>query len=115
MLINKPAVTPKEGDVITVRLVSGEEIIATLVGEGTDGLTVKSPISAVMQATASGEIGLAFAPFLASSEEFPEVVFPLHAIAMRPVKTRDDVAKGYKSATKPASAIIQPNRDLFIP
>lgn len=106
----------KKEDVVTLRLVSGDEVVGQLVDlSGHGSVTLRYPISAVMQPTRSGEIGLAFGPFIASIEEESEVEFPATAILTRPVKTRDDVAKGYREATKPKSAIIQPPKGLIVP
>jgi hypothetical protein len=114
MIIKK---LPKPDDIVTIRLVSGDEVVGKLMATDRDAadVTLLQPIAAVMQPTRDGHLTLAFAPFLASTDETAEVTFPATAILCRPMLTRKDVADGYTKTVEPASAIIQPPKGLFIP
>lgn len=110
MLINKD--NPKLNDVVSIRLVSGDEIVGRLLDSaGNNDVRLSRPIAAVMQ-PAGRDLGLAFAPFMATASDIADVTFPASAVLCRPVKTRDDIAKGYTQATSP---IIQPETGLIVP
>jgi hypothetical protein len=111
MIIKK---LPKPDDIVTIRLVSGDEVVGKLTVINDKSVTLLQPIAAIMQPTRDGGLTLAFAPFLASTEETAEVTFPDTAILTRPILTRKDVADGYNKTVNP-SAIIQPPKGLLIP
>ncbi len=101
----------KIGDVVSLRLCSGEEVIGRLVSNLPNEIRIRRPIMAIMQPTGRGDFGLAFGPFMASAADIDEVVFPIGSLICRPVATRDDVASGYKQATSP---ILTPDKSLII-
>lgn len=90
------------GDAVSIRLVSGEEIIGTMKEENVATVTLSRPLTIVMQATGRGEMGLSFGPFMASGPEIvEEVTFSIAALICMPIKTREDVASGYKKTVSP--------------
>jgi hypothetical protein len=100
------------GDVVSIRLVSGEEIIGTLKNETAISVTLTRPLTVVMQATGRGEVGLSFGPFMASGPEMVEsVTFQTNAMICMPIRSRKDVADGYKKTVSP---IMTPNTGLVI-
>lgn len=67
--------TLKSNDVVTIKLVSGEEVIGYYVGEDAEGVTLRKPVVPVP--TGQGSVGLA--PFIMSSDYLqggnPEIKF----------------------------------------
>lgn len=109
MLVSKD--TPKVGDVVSILLVSGAEIIGKLMASDDNSCRLSRPIAAVMQPTGR-EIGLAFAPLMATANDINEVTFFQSAMLCKPAKTRDDIAQGYTAST---SSIVQPPKGIIIP
>jgi hypothetical protein len=97
MLIEKK---PTTGEVVTIRLISGEEIIGKL-AHSTDTTVTKlsQPIQIALQMLPSNQAQIAFAPFMASTDEESSISFPNSALVVTPTKTRDDVKKQYIKAT----------------
>jgi len=111
MLVSKK----KSDEIVSIRLVSGDEIIGRLMPSTENGTTLSDPISTVMQQSRNGEIGLSFAPFMASINDGAVITFPDSACLCRPTPTREDVANAYIEATTPASSIIQHPKGLIFP
>ena len=97
MLIEKRN-TPEIGDVVTVKLTSGEEVIGRLTERTIDSVFLAKPVQLIMQQISPKQMGLAFQPVLGSVGE-QTVQFALAALSIRPVKTGDDVTKNYIQAT----------------
>ena len=97
MLIEKK---PGNNDVVTLRLISGEEIVGRLMLTDTPGVTkILKPIVVAIQMLPGNQASLAFMPFLASTDEDSSITFPNHALTVLPQKTRVDVATKYSQAT----------------
>jgi hypothetical protein len=90
MLIEAPY---KVGDTVSLKLTSGEEIIARLESEDTNNYTLKKPMVLIAQ-----EKGLGLAPFMFSVS--PDGKFVMKASAVSCVaKTEAEIAKQYTSQT----------------
>lgn len=90
MLIETPY---KEGDTVSFKLSSGEEIVARLEKEDDKSYTLKKPMVLVAQ-----QQGLGLAPFMFSVN--PDGKFVLQASSVSCVaKTQDEIAKQYMSQT----------------
>lgn len=90
MLIEAPY---KEGDTVSFKLSSGEEIVARLEKEDDKSYTLKKPMVLVAQ-----QQGLGLAPFMFSVN--PDGKFVLQASSVSCVaKTQDEIAKQYMSQT----------------
>lgn len=83
----------KDGDVITIKLSSGEEIVAKLVKEGKDALTVQMPLTLV-----ATEQGMSLAPYLFTITPDTKLDIRLNSV-ITVVKSAEDTAKGYTSQT----------------
>lgn len=97
MLVNRN--NPNINDVVTIKLVSGEEVVGKLIDRTADAVTISKPIQISIQPVGKHQVGLAFLPILGSVSEAAQVQIPMTAMAIRPVKTGDDVTKNYIQAT----------------
>lgn len=90
MLIETPY---KEGDTVSFKLSSGEELVARLEKEDEKSYTLKKPMVLIMQ-----QQGLGLAPFMFSVS--PDGKFVLQANSVSCVaKTEAEIAKQYMSQT----------------
>ena len=90
MIIETPY---KEGDTISLKLASGEEIVARLEKEDAKTFTVKKPMVLIAQ-----QEGLGLAPFMFSVS--PDAKFNLQASSVSCIaKTQEEIAKQYTSQT----------------
>lgn len=90
MLIQVPY---KEGDVVSIKLSSGEEMIANLSKETDSELVVTKPLMLV-----AGEQGMGLAPYMFTISPESKVHLKLNNV-ITVVKTAEDAAKMYKSQT----------------
>lgn len=90
MIIETPY---KDGDTISLKLGSGEEIVARLEKEDTKYLTVRKPMVLIAQ-----QDGLGLAPFMFSVS--PDGKFNINVTSVSCVaKTEEQIAKQYTSQT----------------
>ena len=90
MLIEIPY---KNGDTVSLKLSSGEEIVARLVEEDDTQFTLKKPMVLIM-----GAEGLGLAPYMFSVN--PDNKFVLRANSVSCVsKTQDEISKQYVATT----------------
>ena len=90
MIIETPY---KDGDTVSLKLSSGEEIVARLEKEDTKSFTVRKPMVLMMQ-----QQGLGLAPFMFSVS--PDGKFVLQANSVSCIaKTENEIAKQYLSTT----------------
>jgi hypothetical protein len=96
MLIEAPY---KVGDNVSLKLSSGEEIVARLEKEDDKSFTLKKPMVLIMQ-----QQGLGLAPFMFSVS--PEAKFVLQATSVSCVaKTEGEISKQYTSQTSGISVV----------
>ncbi len=94
----------KEADVQTIKLSTGEEIIATVVSSGEHVLTVKRPLALVLADMPGNpaQTQVMFTPWMLGVSETTEVdIDAKHIIARGPA--RKDAADQYATATRPAA------------
>jgi hypothetical protein len=89
---------PVEGDIVTIKLTSGEEIVGKLVARSIDSISLAKPVQISMQPVGPKQVGLAFLPVLGSVAD-ATIQVPLSAMVIRPVKTGEDVRLNYIQAT----------------
>jgi hypothetical protein len=90
MLIETPY---KTGDTVSLKLSSGEEIVARLEEETTTKFTLKKPMVLIMQ-----QQGLGLAPYMYSVS--PDAKFDILATTVSCVaKTEPEIAKQYTAST----------------
>ena len=89
----------KIGDTVSLKLSSGEEIVARMDGETSTEFTLKKPMVLIMQ-----QEGLGLAPYMYSvspDAKFNVLVNSVSCIA----KTQDEIAKQYISTTSNIATI----------
>jgi hypothetical protein len=90
MLIETPY---KEGDTVSMKLTSGEEVVARLEKESADTITIYKPLM-----VAATQQGLGLAPFMFTTN--PEAKFTINLNNVYcVVKTEEDMAKQYIQST----------------
>jgi hypothetical protein len=99
MLIERSSLPPTIDDIVTVKLLSGEEIIGKLTHQQGDSITLAKPIQIRMHQVGPNQIGMAFAPVFGSAAETSSIVIPTTSIAVKPVKTDKNYANDYIEAT----------------
>lgn len=57
------------------KLISGEDIIADVVGETATEITLRNPAAIVVQQTADGRVGAAFAPFTPFAKDNTIIIY----------------------------------------
>lgn len=111
MLINRSSLPPTIDDIVTVKLLSGEEIIGKLTHQQSDSITLSKPIGIRMQQVGPNQMGIAFAPVFGTASEAPSIVIPTTSIAVKPVKTDENYAREYTEAT--TSLVTPPSNLVF--
>lgn len=98
MLIDKHS-NPNINDIVTIKLASGEEIVGRLLERTSDSIVLAKPVQVIMQAISAKELGLMFQSVLGSVSDQASVQFTLSQLAIRPIKTNDEVTRNYIQAT----------------
>ncbi len=83
----------KEGDVVSIKLSSGEEMVAKLVKEDNNHLTVSQPLMLV-----AGEQGIGLAPYMFTVKVDSKFTIKVNNV-ITVVKTEEDAAKMYTQQT----------------
>ncbi len=83
----------KPGDVVTIKLVSGEEIITRFESEGNDFVKISKPLALVAGGKSLGMIPWIF---LAAAENFK---LNKHAISVGPLLSKKEAADQYLEGT----------------
>lgn len=90
MIIESPY---KEGDVVSIKLSSGEEMVARLEKEDKDHIVIKKPLMLV-----AGDSGAGLAPFMFTVDQEAKVKLRLNTIICI-VKTAKDATDTYIQST----------------
>lgn len=103
MLIQKSAASePNNGDIVTLKLLTGEEIIGKMsanTGLFTDGyVVVDKPVVLQVSPTPKG-LAMAFTPVLFAGEENASLKVFKAQIAIGPVKARQEIAAQFIKST----------------
>jgi hypothetical protein len=99
MIIEKKPVL-NNGDTISFRLTSGDEIIAKLISSDETSITISKPIVVQMQMVNPQQAGLAFAPFMATVDDgTTKFRFERSRLICDPVTPRQDIAAKYIQMT----------------
>jgi hypothetical protein len=99
MLIGKTKEEVKVGDVASLRLMTGEEIIGKVVATDGYSITITKPIAVQVRMVGQGQAAIAFDPFMVSVEEEGEFTFAQTALSLQPKKARADIQANYLKAT----------------
>lgn len=104
MLFQKPLA---KGDIVSVRLVNGEEIVGRYSDANEKTIRLGKPVVIMTQMVSETQAQLGFAPFMSSVDEELPVPFALAAISAGPLPTKPDVSTMYRRMT---SSIAVPER-----
>jgi hypothetical protein len=89
---------PTVGDIVTIKLLSGEEIVGKITERTIDSVFLAKPVVINMTPVGPQQMGLTFLPVLGSvSDAIIQVA--LAAMTIRPILTGDDVKRNYIQAT----------------
>lgn len=94
MLIEK---NPENESIVTIKLISGEEIVGKQIDRTIDSVTLAKPIQIGMQQVGN-QMGLGFMPVLGSVEG-DSIKFYFSGMSIRPIKTGSNVRDNYLQAT----------------
>lgn len=98
MLLNLNS-APSNGDIIAIKLINGEEILAKLVSVEGSKYNLSRPVILVLTPTGGGQGQVAFAPFMLGVDLESEITIDESKMVTNPVKARSDAAKQYIQAT----------------
>ena len=90
---------PKAGDVICVKLVDGEEIIARLENVSDDVYTIVRPVILHLVPLNNGQASVSFAPFSMGIDDETSIDIPFNRMLFKPVVARKDAASQYIRST----------------
>lgn len=86
-------------DVLAIKFVNGEEILATFVKQEGDVFTVTKPVIMQLVPVGNGQGAVQFAPFMLGIDDDAEYSFNLDKVMIHPIKARKDAASQYMKAT----------------
>jgi hypothetical protein len=98
MLIDKSQAV-EINDIVTIKLLSGEEIVGKLVERTIDSVFLAKPIRVVLEPISATQVGLSLLPVLGSVIDTPSVQFPFAGMAIRPLKTGSETRSRYLEIT----------------
>lgn len=99
MLLDKAQVVDIN-DIVTVLLVGGEEIVGKLVQRTSDSVYLAKPIRIILEPINQGQqVGISVLPVLGSVSDMSSVQIPLSAMAIRPLKTGEELRRKYLEFT----------------
>lgn len=113
MLIEKNN-NPGVGDIVSIKLFSGEEIVGRISERTIDSVFLSKPVQIAMQPVGPKQIGLEFLPVLGSVAD-PTIQVPLAAMSIRPVRTGEDVARNYIQVTTGLVAPTKQETSILAP
>jgi hypothetical protein len=96
MLIEKHS-APVVNDIVSLKLVSGEEIIGRLVEQNREHIIIAKPMRVILQAC---ENGVSFAQALAAADRGVSLTIMTAALAVRPVKANQHIIADYIKSTE---------------
>lgn len=99
MLINPANAGVSAGDVISVKLINGEEVLAKLVKVEGDDYTLENPVILALVPMGNGQAGVNFAPFSVGIDAETKLTINYSRMLFRPVAARKDAAAQYVRST----------------
>jgi hypothetical protein len=99
MLINPANAGIAAGDVVSVKLIHGEEILAKLVDINGDDYTFERPVILALVPVGNGQAAVNFAPFSMGIDDTTKLVINYSRMLFRPVAARQDAAAQYIKST----------------
>ena len=95
----------KQNDIITIALISGQEVLGKLISEDDTSIVIRRPLT-----IAFGPQGAAFQPFTMTGDSEGEVSFMKDKV-VAVLKTNKETTEGYRAAT---SGLVVPEKGGLI-
>lgn len=95
----------KADDIVTISLISGQEVLGKFVSEDDDNIVLVQPLTIAM-----GPQGAAFQPFTITGESSGSVWFKSNKL-VSVLKTNNDTVEAYRQAT---SSLVLPEKSGLI-
>lgn len=112
MIIEKKITT---NDVVSFKILTGEEIIGKCVEITEKTITLSKPIIAQIQMVAPNQAGITFGPFMATADEdTAKFKFDLDKLIAYPIKPREDIRNQYIKMTSSIEVISSADNLLKI-
>lgn len=89
---------PKATDIVSFRLINGEEIIGKISSINPVTVQISHPIIVLSHVNQNG-VQIGFGPYMVSIPEEQIVTFEIDKMLTRPMISRKDIADQYRSAT----------------
>jgi hypothetical protein len=99
MLINTNSTDFTSRDVLTLKFMNGEEILASFVSREGSKITVAKPVIMQLVPAGNGQAAVQFAPFMLGVAEDCQIVIDESKLMVEPIKARSDAASQYMKAT----------------
>ena len=96
--------TAKPNEVVSIKLITGEEILGKLVSASNEAVTIAQPFSMIMQQNQQGQQELGMIPYCIAASE-SDITFNVRNMTTFPAKVSRNFADGWISQT---SKILQP-------
>ena len=97
--------TYKVNDIITIALISGQEVLGKLISEDNNKITIERPLT-----VAFGPQGAAFQPFTVTGDSEGKVSFDATKVVAT-LKTNKETTEAYRAAT---SGLVVPEKSGLI-
>jgi hypothetical protein len=110
MLVTKQKVNVN--DIVAMKLISGEEIIAKIIAMDGGEYTLAKPFVQTLHAMPNGQGAVGFAPFMLSLDPHATVTVNTNKLLIEPIKARQDAAAQYIKAT---SGLDVPPANIVLP
>lgn len=105
MLINPANAGITAGDVIAVKLINGEEILARLVSVEGDDYVIERPVILALVPVGNGQAAVNFAPFSMGIDDTTKLTVNFSRMLFRPVAARRDAAAQYLKSTSSIATV----------
>lgn len=86
--------TINEGDVVTLKTIAGEEIVARYVEDKDIAYVVRKPMTLIQNHS-----GVGLLPYVLTTEEDVEVTINKHALSVNPIKSEESMSAQYIEAS----------------
>lgn len=107
MLINNRKEV-KAGDIVAVKLVNGEDILAKLVSVDGDDYVIVRPVILHLVPVGNGQASVNFAPFSLGLDDATSLTINVSKMLYRPIEARKDAASQYIRSTTGLEIASQP-------
>ena len=104
-------------EVRIVRLITGEELIGTVLADTESGVILQYPLALAMQQDQqTGQARLIFAPFMPYSNAGEEITIPRASLLLEPIAPSPQIANDYGQVTAQIhNKVFVPEKQIIFP